>query len=74
MNLSLQFCEVILPKEYIAQSSPAPLLLSLEGIIPRVGRMGISTTLSLGQRFFSLSLSLSHTHIGQSLQISAKTH
>ena len=34
-------------------SSHAPLLLCPEGIIPRVGRTGISITLILGQRFFS---------------------
>ena len=34
-------------------SSPAPLLLCPEGIIPRMGRTGISIMLILGQRFFS---------------------
>ena len=34
-------------------SSPAPLLLCPKGIIPRVGRMGISITLIHGQRLLS---------------------
>ena len=40
-------------------SSHASLLLCPEGIIPRVGRTGISIMLIIGQRLFSLSLSLS---------------
>jgi hypothetical protein len=46
-------------------SSHAPLLLCPEGIIPRVGRTGISIMLILGQRFFSLSSHVETTKVAK---------